>query len=75
MVIILLRKARAHSQKTLEQNPNPKGEVDISSLKRLVLEFPKDSPLRNTVLAERTILKSCEYTAKLETWLNLLRVI
>jgi len=65
----------SHSQKNWEQNPKPKGEVDITSLKKLVLQFPKDSPLKNAVLAERNILKSYEFMAKLETWLNLLRMI
>ena len=74
-MIILLCKARARSQKTREQNLNPKGEVDISSLKRLVLEFPKDCALRNAVLAERSILKTYEFEAKMETWMSLLRMV
>lgn len=65
----------SHSQKSWEQNPKPKGEVNITSLKRLVLEFPKNCALRNAVLAERNILKTYEFEAKMETWMNLLRLV
>lgn len=45
-------------------------KIDIRSLKALVLEkFPRDSPLRVTLLAERDLLSIEEFLAKLETWL------
>jgi hypothetical protein len=53
----------------------PLQEVNIKPLKTLVLEkFPKDCPLRNALLAERDVLKIYEFLAKIETWLNLLRI-
>ena len=49
--------------------------VDIRPLKALVIEkFPKNCALRNALLAERDILKTNEFLAKMETWLNLLRM-
>ncbi|MEM2969438.1 MAG: hypothetical protein QXR63_00705 [Candidatus Bathyarchaeia archaeon] len=49
-------------------------KVDIRPLKALVLEkFPKSSPLRMALLAERDVLEADEFLAKLETWLILLK--
>jgi len=54
----------------------PKNRVDIKPLKKLVFEkFPKDCALRSALLAERDVLETYEFLAKMETFLNLLKVI
>lgn len=53
-----------------------KDKIDIRALKAFVYEkFPKDSPLRDTILRERDILEVSEFLPKMETWLNLLRTV
>ena len=53
---------------------SPKATVNIRRLKALVAEqFPTNSPLR-IILAERDVLNAQEAVAKIETWLNLLRM-
>lgn len=50
-------------------------DIDIRPLKAFVSEnFPKNWPLREAILAERDVLDAQEFLAKMETWLNLLRV-
>ena len=50
-------------------------EIDIRPLKAFVFEkLPKNWPLREALLAERDILEVQEFLAKMETWLNLLRM-
>ncbi len=47
--------------------------VSTEGLKQLVLErFPEDHPLREVILAERDVLTSDEFLAKLPVWLVLL---
>jgi hypothetical protein len=55
---------------------NRKFKIDIRPLKAFVSEkFPKSSPLRETLIAERDVLDAQEFLAKMETWLNLLRSV
>ena len=57
-----------------KEEDSPKATANIRKLKALVAEqFPKDSPLR-IILAERDVLSAQEFLAKMETYLNLLRV-
>jgi hypothetical protein len=50
-------------------------EIDIRPLKVFASEkFPRNCPLREALLAERDILEAREFLAKMETWLNLLRI-
>lgn len=52
-----------------------KSEIDITSLKRLVVKFPEGWALRNAVLAEKSILKTYEFLSKMEVWIVLLRMV
>jgi hypothetical protein len=56
-----------------KEEDSPKATVNIRKMKALVAQFPKDSPLR-IILAERDVLNALEAVAKMETWLNLLRM-
>jgi len=50
-------------------------EIDIRPLKAFASEkLPRSWSLREALLAERDILESQEFLAKMETWLNLLRM-
>jgi hypothetical protein len=50
--------------------------IDIRPLKVLVFEkFPQASLVRQVILAERDFLSIYEFLAKIETWLNLLKMI
>lgn len=62
------------TRETQKNDRHLRSEVDITSLKRLVLEFPQGWALRNAVLAERNVLKTYEFVAKMETWMSLLRM-
>jgi hypothetical protein len=65
----------AADEKTLSAHSNAQNRIEIKSLKAFVLaKFPKHSALKNCLLSERDFLTSYEYVAKLETWLNLLRM-
>jgi hypothetical protein len=58
-----------------KEEDSPKATVNIRKLKSLVAEqFPKDSPLR-IILAERDVLANSDFLAKIETWMNLLRLV
>ena len=49
-------------------------KIDIRPLKTFAFkELPKNLPLRKVLLAERDILKTQEFLAKMETWLNLMK--
>jgi|GEM_PF-3799093 len=59
------------------KNPRTRctAKVDIKPLKSLILKrFPPNHPLRFVLLAERDVLETGDFLAKLETWLNILRV-
>ena len=63
-------------QSTLWQDARQKYDIDIRPLKAFVSEkFPKNWPLREALLAERDVLDAEEFLAKMETWLNLLRMM
>lgn len=70
-------------KKAINQNPGKAEKanqttcnVDIRTLKAFVSEnFPKDSPIRITILAELDTLDARELVGKIGTWLNLLRLI
>ena len=50
-------------------------EIDIRPLKAFVsIKLPRSWPLRQALLAERDNLEAQEFLAKMETWLNLLRM-
>jgi len=52
----------------------PKGNVDIRSLKSLVFaQFSKDSVIYDVLLAEKDLLDVSEFLAKVDVWLKLLR--
>jgi hypothetical protein len=62
--------------KLRKQEDRTKFKIDIRPLKAFVSEkFPKSSPLRETLIAERDVLDAQEFLAKMETWLNLLRSV
>ena len=66
-----LSEEKSETYATLIQNKT----VNIEPLKSFVFQrFPKESPLRAIILAERTILTAPEFLAKLETWQALLRI-
>ena len=68
-------KMRKKRMKLNSKEDSPKATVNIRKLKALVAEqFPKDSPLR-IILAERDVLANSEFVAKIETWMNLLRLV
>jgi len=49
-------------------------KIDIRPLKTFAFkELPKNLPLRKVLLAERGILETQEFLAKMETWLNLMK--
>ncbi|MGA9388723.1 MAG: hypothetical protein WBV70_07865 [Candidatus Bathyarchaeia archaeon] len=60
--------------KLQKQEDQTEFRIDIRPLKAFVSEkLPRSSPLR-ALLAERDLLGAQEFLAKMETWLNLLRV-
>ena len=67
--------SKHHLAKLQKQENQTRFKIDIRPLKAFVsVKFPKDSPLREALLAERDVLSAQEFLAKMETWLNLLRV-
>jgi hypothetical protein len=49
-------------------------KIDIRRLKRFALEhLPRDSPLRDVLLAEEDELSVQDFLAKMDLWLKLLR--
>ena len=67
--------SKSRSANLRKQEDQTEFKIDIRPLKAFVSEkFPKDSPLREALLAERDVLSAQEFLAKMETWLNLLRV-
>jgi hypothetical protein len=68
-------RSKSRSANLRKQEDQTEFKIDIRPLKAFVSEkFPKDSPLREALLAERDVLDAQEFLAKMETWLNLLRV-
>lgn len=68
-------RSKSRSANLRKQEDQTRFKIDIRPLKAFVSEkFPKDSPLREALLAERDVLHAHEFLAKMETWLNLLRV-
>ena len=68
-------RSKSPSANLRKQENQTEFKIDIRPLKAFVSKkFSKDSPLREALLAERDVLYAHEFLAKMETWLNLLRV-
>jgi len=68
--------SRRRLSKSQPQTCQARYKIDIRPLKAFVSEkFPRNWPLREALLAERDVLDAEEFLAKMETWLNLLRMM